>query len=391
MPRQRQALPARRASWTAGRRYGKGFSLVELLVAIAIGMVITLALGMLMTANITSRADLQKKGERLENGRFAIESLRDDLALAGYYGSYWPGSKDLVYTAPASGAPVASGTWGWGYLETASWTNPSPCATATADLGWLGTSTPPGVPLSLTAYDAGAAALAGFGCLQNLAADSDVLIVRRTETAAVAASTVTGTSAELHLQVSDCYGLQESGPSGAAFPFDQTPFALSRASTDLTMRQANCSSLAAARRYLARAYYIGNCNLVCGGSPDGVPTLRRADLLVSGGALTVQTVPLAPGVEHLQLQFGIDSDGDGMMDDAYQDPTAVTDWNNVVTGRVLLVARDSEPTAGFVDSKAFAWPGASATIPAATGSAAAFRRQAFTTTVNLMNVGARRE
>lgn len=392
-------LTTRSAPASIGRyrpcRAGRGFSLIELMIAIVIGSIITLALGMMMTENMNARANLQKKGERLENGRFAIDMLRDDLVLAGYYGGYWPVFKDLIYTpasgAVASGGAIASGTWGWVYTESevatpvlptdfkVAWANPDICSTS--DLGWL-VADPPAVPLPLMGFAAGSASATAATCLANRKPESDVVVIRRASTTPTVAA---GAPADIYLQVSDCYGAQESGQA-----YDAVPFVLSSSASAFTLKRGDCAGVAALRKYIAHAYYVA-CDPNCA-NPDNVPTLRRAELVFTGGVLAVQTVPLVPGIDHFQVQFGVDTNSDGAMDGGFLDPTAVTDWRSVVTARLLVVARDLVRTPGFNDGRSFGWPGeASATIAAASGDAAEFRRQSFTTVVNLVNLGSRKE
>ena len=50
---------------------------------------------------------------------------------------------------------------------------------------------------------------------------------------------------------------------------------------------------------------------------------------------------LVDGVEDLQVQFALDTDGNGVVDD-YQDPGGVTDWSEVMAVRVSLLLNSVE-------------------------------------------------
>lgn len=64
---------------------------------------------------------------------------------------------------------------------------------------------------------------------------------------------------------------------------------------------------------------------------DGVPALFRS---VNGGA----AVELAAGVENMQILYGLDTDGDRMVE-SYADASGVADWTRVVSVRVAMLFR----------------------------------------------------
>ena len=91
----------------------------------------------------------------------------------------------------------------------------------------------------------------------------------------------------------------------------------------------------------------------------GVPTLRRKSLGVDAGVPAVTDIEVAPGVENIQIQIGVDMDGDRTVD-RYVDPgDPVIDPTNagwvpaarVITVRVWIVVRSISPEVGIVDLK----------------------------------------
>jgi len=104
---------------------------------------------------------------------------------------------------------------------------------------------------------------------------------------------------------------------------------------------------------LVNSYYV---------SPDstlipGVPTLRRKSLVFVGGASVIQDQEVAPGVENMQIQFGVDVDDDNTVDryvnpgDNIFDPAdgAFIPGAKVITARIWLVVRSISPEIGLND------------------------------------------
>ena len=104
---------------------------------------------------------------------------------------------------------------------------------------------------------------------------------------------------------------------------------------------------------LINSYYV---------SPDstlipGVPTLRRKSLVFVGGVAVIQDQEVAPGVENMQLQFGVDVDDDNTVDryvnpgDNIFNPLDVTfiPGAKVITARIWLVIRGITPEIGLND------------------------------------------
>ena len=88
----------------------RGFSLVELMIAITIGFVILLGLSVVFYTSTVSRKEIDRSARQIENGRYAMQVLSDDLKLAGYVAEFNPN------VLPLPGA------------------KPNPCLTTVADL-----------------------------------------------------------------------------------------------------------------------------------------------------------------------------------------------------------------------------------------------------------------
>ena len=106
---------------------------------------------------------------------------------------------------------------------------------------------------------------------------------------------------------------------------------------------------------------IVNTYYVADDSPliPGTPTLRRKSLTSAGGAPVIIDQEIAPGVENLQIQFGVDTNEDNTVDryvnpgDEVYDPAAAgyIPGARIMTARVWLVVRGLAPEVGIVDNR----------------------------------------
>ncbi len=104
---------------------------------------------------------------------------------------------------------------------------------------------------------------------------------------------------------------------------------------------------------LVNTYYVAaSSNLI-----PGVPTLRRKSLASVGGVPTVVDQEIAPGVENMQVQLGVDVNEDDTVDryvnpgDAILNPLAAgfIPGARVLTARIWLIVRSVSPEVGIQD------------------------------------------
>ncbi|MDH3848851.1 MAG: PilW family protein, partial [Gammaproteobacteria bacterium] len=113
----------------------------------------------------------------------------------------------------------------------------------------------------------------------------------------------------------------------------------------------------ATHNLMVSSYYVdANSDLI-----PGVPTLRRKVLGIQGLNSAVFDQEIAPGVENLQIQFGIDMNEDNTVD-RYVDPgdeiynpeaPGYSPGARVLTARVWLVVRGLTREAGVDDQRAY--------------------------------------
>lgn len=368
-----------------------GFSLIELMVAMVVGLLMLVAVLQLFLDITRTNDEMAKTNAQIENGRFTIQVVSSDVMHAGFWAGYIPEYDDLTATAVPTGFP-------------ADFIAPEPCL---AFESWTSTYKDNLLRMPLQVFSAVPPGCASV--VQNLQAGTDVLVVRYADTT-VAASTATDT---VYFQASFC-----SGTSPYAYVLDTTGFTLQK-------RDCSSSNLADRRRYIAHIYYIRDYSVTAG---DGIPTLMRAEF-VGGASAAVPPAPAVPewrvqplinGVERFRVELGIDDRGDT---GAAVDYSAAVVWANplnkvsplnrgdgvpdgdfvhcpnagctrdqlinVVAAKLYVLVRSLEATPGYVDSKAYTLGSAAAVTSATLGSG--FKRHLYSTTVRLNNVSARRE
>src|SRR5262249_4315538 len=142
---------------------------VELLVAMTLSFLVVGALAKLYAVNSGTRHEIERNGQQVETGRFALEILREDIHHAGFFGGF-----QTANALPTSPCVPRSGV----VLDA-------------TNLGWdAGTGE---TPLPVHGYAAGDVP-ATAPCIGNARPDSDVLIVRSVEPNAVTVAAASGSS-----------------------------------------------------------------------------------------------------------------------------------------------------------------------------------------------------
>ena len=335
------AMPAIARSPSTRRRQ-LGVTLVELMVGLTLGLVVTASMLMLFANASAHGQDVARAGMQIENGRYVSELLREDLRLAGFYGE----------------TSVAG----------ALYTQPDPCSVAPA--GWGGT------PLTLPTAVQGYRPVDVLPCLANRKPGTDAVAVRRLGITSINPAALLVGNTQYYVQYSFC--VQDVTTPRLIFSNDKDA---------LTLRNRACTGVNVARPYVSRIYYIAECT-VGAGAGDGVPTLKRVDLV--GTQLT--TTALAEGIDTLRVEYGFDVDGDGSPDSYLPTvgalgPTAT--WSNVVTMKVHFVTRSLEKAtaSSLAAAQEFNLGGTEAIATVADG----YTRRAYSSAIRLINPSAARE
>jgi type IV pilus assembly protein PilW len=297
------------------KTHQNGFSIIEMMISITIGLIILAGLTAIFISNSRARTEIERANRQIENGRYALQLLSDDVRLAGYYAEFDP-----------------SGLTSPGAL-------PDPCVSGLLALR-------DGLPLHVQGYD-NASTIPS--CLSDVKPNTDILVIRRTSTceAGIGDCDPVATNLVPYFQASLC-----SNPTQLNFPIVGNSsylghfYVLDTNPANLTLNKRDCTTIAALHRYRTHIYFIANNNK----PGDGIPTLKRAELGIdpATGSLGFPIVPLVDGIENLQLQYGIDSPTvDGTPDSYNAAPASVNDWRAVVSIKINLLARNTEATAGY--------------------------------------------
>lgn len=328
------------------RRSQRGLTLVELLVGLTLGLIITTAMLLLFANASANGQNLARSGQQIESGRYVSELLREDLRLAGFYGELLVDGVNANYSAP----------------------DPDPCSTTPT--GW-NSGSPATIPAPVRGYTPAQADL--LTCLSNRKAGTAAIAVRRLSVDRVDPAGISTGNTQYYVQYSFC-NTDASSPQ-LIFDVDKAAF---------TLRNRACSAPNTVRAYMSRVYYVADCNR-CGTGGDTTPTLKRVDLVGN----TLVTTALADGVDDLQLEYGFDTTaypGDGSAD-VYHPELVTTEpnvlWKNVMTVKAHFITRSLDRVLG--DQLAPAQEFELGSIGTVTAPADGYTRRAYSSVIRLVN------
>lgn len=342
------------------RRRSVGFTLIELMVSLALGSLILVALVVVFSRNTANQTELERTTRQLESARFALDILSEDIMHAGYYGEIDPTPNKLKPLRKIS--------------------NLSPCVDLPADLpvdlGWEDVDGNPAIPPAVR----GIGSEEGADCLKDRLDNTEAITLRHVDTGPPLSIAEAAGRNNLYIQVNRCRDAKSSLPD---------ILAVSNAAPEkFELRNLDCDGVIdAVRRFVQRTYYVASCNACV--SEHEPPTLKRLELINGEW----HTTSLAEGIENLQIEYGVDSDDDGTPDEfiAAKDMVAAPRvWENVVSARLHLLARNTKETPGYEDPRSYVLPPrypADAPYQPKNG----YKRSLMSATVRLVNVGGRRE
>ena len=295
-----------------------GLTLVELMVALAIGSFLIIGAVQIYSQSRQAFVINDSIAKVQETAQFAMDTIESDLRMASNWGRSSRGlsveGRSLIGDANPTGLPVPVDADG------------ANCSDDWAfDLG--------------RAVDGGNNAFA-LNCAARGGAqpNSDFFTVRRASVDAVPVQ-----AGRLQIQSTRIQGqIFEDGGVPATF-------------LPVTVDPVTGAPSSATHNLMVNSYYVSaSSDLI-----PGVPTLRRKTLTTQGGVTTIEDQEVAPGVENLQVQFGIDVDQDNTVDryvnpgdDSYN-PNAVgyIPGAQVITARVWMVVRGLTPEVGLADNR----------------------------------------
>lgn len=391
-----------------------GFTLVELMISLALGLLIVLALVTMLINVNRNNNELGYSQRMVENGRFAMQLLETDIQHTAYWGGFVPNYDELTnVTVPALASAAG------GQVPTAL---PDPCL-AYSVASWTAEYKANLIGIAAQGGNVTAAATVPYcsGVLTSPKASNDVLVVRHVEPciagsgAAECANTLAAANPDVYFQTTQC-------------STDATSYVMSALAADFTLHKRNCTAAADIRRVASTMYYVKDVG--------GTPTLMRSQLGAAGAAPThLAAQALVENVEGFRVEFGIDAKSDTNEDVT---PTAAIVWTNAavktsprnrgdgipesfirctqavpctasqmmnaVAVKIYVLVRAESRTAGYSDAKTYKMGSADANCTSAANADSSatcapvlgpfndnYRRHLFTQTFRLVNVAGRRE
>jgi type IV pilus assembly protein PilW len=353
-----QHAPYKPSAFTrSAPRFHAGFSLTELMVAMALSLVLLAGTLVVFTSGRESYVNIDHLSRVQENGRYAIDQILRDLRAAGYNGCVKTPTTTTTLNTPTALA----------------WNFNAPVA------GFNGSATvwSPALDASLT----------GFSPTVN----NDVLVIRMPKAGVIAGRVTTlmaaGTSAiavtattPAPVALNDT--VMVSNCEARAY-FEVTGY--STAGTVGTITHAASA---------ATTYSPGNASAdvvtAFGPGSEVIPVMTNTYFIAPSTATATigslwrkpSTGPveeLVEGVNSLQIMYGIDTDNDQQVN-TYVTAQGVTDWATVISVRVALLIQSLEEYGSSKDNKTYTVLGVSA------GPFNDSRlRQLFTATATLRN------
>lgn len=329
-----------------------GISLVEIMIALVLGLMITAGVMQVYMSTKQSYRIAQAQSRIQENARFALEFLTQDIRMAGYMGCVSrspnltstlnsPTSYLYDFSIPVQGFEWNEATGVWLPTVDASVTTPldgSDIITIrrAETSGTLISAHPGGTPPGSANLKLGSG---GNPPLQNC----DIVVVSDCSAAAVfQITTINGTFNVTHNTGASC---TPPGPGNATN-------ALGKSYKDGQLYRIRNTS-----------YYIRN-------NPNNQPALYRR-------SNESPATELVEGIEQMQILYGTDTSGDGTVN-RYYPANAVPSWGQVISVRITLLVRSLENNL-IPTQAAYTFNGVN--VPVADNR---LRRQ-FTTTVGIRN------
>jgi type IV pilus assembly protein PilW len=320
-----------------------GFSLIELMVAITIGLVILASLVGVLSATSSSSSSNDRESDLVTNGRYAMDSMKQEIRKAGFKGytlstvnspSPWTAPTTGCFeTGSSAGAFVSNlhqGIWG------ADNTNPFSSNCIPGD---------------------------GSTATSSYAANTDVLVVRRLSDFPVGNATA--------LSANTIY-FQSTFMQGQMFRSTSVPV------RPTFLYNSNPLDTFAVLTYV---YYISPFTVSANEVPL-VPALWRVALQPDGSMAKELVVS---GIESMQVQYGVvATDGsiqfvDTVADKSDSAANGPGTWEAVRSIRLWLLARSATAEPGYVNSQTYSMGNQSFT------ASDGYRRQLFSTVVELRN------
>ncbi|WP_421270685.1 PilW family protein [Aeromonas veronii] len=292
----------------------RGFTLVEWLVAMLLGLFLLAGVFTVFVMSRSSSEDAFDQSELQENGRLAIRLISQDIKWAGFFGAYTGQS-----TQVGSSLSLSTGST---ILSASDCLDERSVGSLPSPLGPIR-----GLWVSRVSASKG---LSGFTCIDanDRVANSDVISIKRLVGRPIPASE--------GLDTNRFYMATNS----------QEARVIKGSETRPLFGANNESQIWEYQHYI---YYLSQ--------EDGIPVLRKRYLTVNGGSALIGGA-MAEGVEHMVLMYGVD---DSLVPDGRIDRYMSTDqmttqrWNEgrVLGARLFLLIRAARESSRYKNNNSY--------------------------------------
>ena len=299
----------------------RGVSLIELMVALLIGLFLIFGAVTIYQQSRTTFRTTEAVARLQETARLAFDVLEADVRMASYWGLNNRAEFIINRAAPGAGLPSAFTSDQGARINYCGGNNSN----------WA---------INLDEYIGGSNNSFAFtstcGATGTANATADTLLIRR---AADVAPTTLDIN-RIYLQTSRIQGTLFVPTAGCTNP-----------TTAACIPAAYAPPASQSRALVVNAYYVTTTSTL----RNDVPALRRKSFgNVNAGnvADAITDEEIVPGVEDLQVQFGVDTNGDTNVDQ-YVNPGAVPAGAAVISATIWLRIRSEERDFGHVDGTAY--------------------------------------
>ena len=301
----------------------RGVSLIELMVALLLGLFLIFGAVTIYQQSRSTLRTTEAVARLQEAARLAFDVLESDVRMASYWGLSNRSDFIVNRAAPGQGLPEP-------FVATDHGTAINACGGSNSN--WL---------INLDEYIGGFNDSYGLasGCpsFENSASGlSDTLIVRR----GAAAQPATLDVNKAYIQTSRIQGTLFVPTAGCLSPTDPA-----------CIPPAYSPPASQTRELIVHAYYVADQSTL----RSDVPSLRRKRLANINGATTAAAMldeEIVPGVEDMQICFGIDTNGDTNVD-AYANPGAVPPAAEILSATIWLRLRSEEQDFSHTDDASY--------------------------------------
>lgn len=318
-----------------GRNTARGFSLIELMIAIAISLLLLAGVISIFVSSKSSYETNERLSRIQENGRFALNAMMTDLRASGFVGC----ARQPTYLSTSLNSATSLQ---WDFLS-----GPVAGFEATDTDTWS-PAMDANIPSPLSGSDV---LVVRVPVRERVALPLTVNLSGPTANLQVAAGSTNNVAAGDIAMVYSCEAIsvfQVSGYTSATGVINHAVITQVPGNANNTVNYTYRQAVSYVVPVETVAYFIAPSTRVgdvADPAPAGTTSLWRRR-----GQLPVEE--LVEGIEQIQVQYGVDTNGDVIVDE-YRTAENVTDWNDVISVSVALLARSLEEYGVDTDQRTY--------------------------------------